>query len=76
MTELPRGFSRRESQPGDLMGLSLLEEEDMRAALVSVHLLGLFVAAVVLYTTVADVQAWGEKGHRIAGHMAHDLLTP
>jgi hypothetical protein len=48
----------------------------MRASLVSIRVATLFVAGVLLCTTVAEVQAWGDKGHRIVGHLAHDLLSP
>ena len=48
----------------------------MRLSLVSIRIAGLFVAAVLLCMIVADVQAWGDKGHRPVSHMAHDLLTP
>lgn len=48
----------------------------MRASLVSIRFAGLIVAAVLLCTTLSDVQAWTDKGHRIIGHVAHDLLSP
>jgi hypothetical protein len=48
----------------------------MRTPIRSIRLMTLFVTALLLCTLGVDVHAWGAKGHRIAGHMAHDLLTP
>jgi hypothetical protein len=48
----------------------------MQTSNCSIHAAALVVAVLLLCTTGAGVQAWGAKGHRIAGHMAHDLLTP
>lgn len=48
----------------------------MCASLVPICVLGLFVAGVLLCTTLSDAQAWTDKGHRIIGHVAHDLLSP
>lgn len=31
---------------------------------------------LILCTTASQVSAWGERGHRIVGHMARALLTP
>ncbi len=47
----------------------------MHAPMASIRIARLFVAVVLLCTTSSAVQAWGEKGHRIVGHMAHDLLS-
>ena len=43
----------------------------MRASIVSIRMAG-----VLLCPMFAEVHAWGEKGHRIIGHLAHDLLSP
>jgi hypothetical protein len=48
----------------------------MRTPIRSIRLMTLFVTALLLCTLGVDVHAWGAKGHRIAGHMAHDLFTP
>jgi hypothetical protein len=48
----------------------------MRPSIRSIRVVAPFVAVLLLCTTGAVVHAWGAKGHRIAGHMAHDLLTP
>ena len=48
----------------------------MRPSMVSIRIAALVVAALLLGVPCADVQAWGDKGHRIIGHMARDLLSP
>ena len=47
----------------------------MHTPIMSIRVAGFCVVAVLLCTMSSDVHAWGEKGHRITGHMAHDLLT-
>ena len=37
---------------------------------------GLLVAVILLCTVPSGAYAWGEKGHRIVGHMARALLSP
>jgi hypothetical protein len=58
------------------MGLFSLEETQMRTPIRWIRVAGLFVALLLLCSTRTDVQAWGAKGHRIAGHGAHDFLMP
>ena len=48
----------------------------MRVSITSIRLGGLFLAAVLFCTVASHVYAWGAKGHRVAGHMAHDLKAP
>jgi hypothetical protein len=48
----------------------------MRTPIRWIRVAGIFVVLLLLCMTRADVQAWGAKGHRIVGHIAHDLLTP
>jgi len=40
------------------------------------RLTGLLVAVILLCTVPSGAYAWGEKGHRIVGHMARALLSP
>jgi hypothetical protein len=54
----------------------LLEEQEMQTSIRSIGLTTFLVTGLLGCTLGADVQAWGAKGHRIARHMAHDLLTP
>jgi S1/P1 Nuclease len=48
----------------------------MGASVLSSRVAGLCMAVVLLCTTVAEVQAWGEQGNRLIGHIARDLLSP
>jgi S1/P1 Nuclease len=48
----------------------------MHTSMVSICIAKLIIAAVLLCTTSSDVHAWGDKGHRLIGHMAYALLTP
>jgi nuclease S1 len=48
----------------------------MRTPIMSIRVAEFCVVAVLLCTMSSDVHAWGAKGHRITGDMAHDLLTP
>ena len=36
----------------------------------------MILAAVALWLWAAPALAWGDKGHRLIGHIAYDLLTP
>jgi nuclease S1 len=58
------------------MGLCSREETQMRTPIRRIRVAGLFVTLLLLCMSRAEVQAWGATGCRIAGHIAHDLLTP
>jgi hypothetical protein len=48
----------------------------MQAPSVFRHVARLFLVGVLLCTIWSEAQAWGDKGHRIVGHMARGLLSP
>lgn len=51
-------------------------EEAMIVSLSLRRVTGLLGAVILLCTVPSGAYAWGEKGHRIVGHMARALLSP